>query len=75
MIFSTTVCPMLFSFQTVAGSHGLYQTACIDDLYQILRKRGDRILLSLILHILIDGHSDGISLFHIITKICLLNQK
>ena len=52
-----------------------YQSASLDDIHQILRKRSDRVLFSIVLYMLIHYYRNLISLFYIVMKIRLLNKK
>ena len=67
--------PLRFLVQAVQLTHGFYQSASLDDIHQILRKRSNRVLFSIVLYMLIHYYRNLISLFYIVMKIRLLNKK
>ena len=64
-----------FLIQAVAPAHCFYQAACVDDLHQILRQRGDRVLFSFTGNMLIYRYSNLIPFFYIRLNAAVLDQK
>lgn len=65
----------LLVLQSVQLAHGFYQSACIDNVHQVLWKRCDRVLFSVTDNFFSNGNLDLFTFGHYIAKIGVLNEQ